>query len=65
MDYIALAKRAYQITIKHPFLWIFGMFVVGTVGFSNIGSLNDKDRAGLHNISQAQINNYINEYLRQ
>ncbi len=62
MDYIALAKRAYQITIKHPFLWIFGMFVVGTVGFSNIGSLNDKDRAGLHNISQAQINNYINEH---
>src|SRR3990167_5182394 len=35
MDYIGIVKNAYQITIKHKFLWIFGLFAGGMAGFKS------------------------------
>lgn len=32
MDYFGVIKKAYEITIKNKFLWIFGIFVAGTGG---------------------------------
>lgn len=32
MDYISIVKRAYEITIKHRYLWIFGIFAGGLAG---------------------------------
>lgn len=33
MDYLGIIKKAYEITIKHKFLWIFGIFAGGMAGF--------------------------------
>lgn len=33
MDYFAIIKKAYEITIKHKFLWIFGILAGGYGGF--------------------------------
>ncbi len=38
MDYLAIIKKAYQITIKHKFLWIFG-FLAGGFG-AGVGNFN-------------------------
>ncbi len=35
MDYLKILKRAYQITIKHKFLWLFGFLVALTSGGIN------------------------------
>ena len=34
MDYLGIIKRAYYITKKHRFLWIFGIFAGGAASFS-------------------------------
>ena len=38
MDYFAIIKKAYQITLKHKFLWIFGIFAGGAAGFKGFNS---------------------------
>ena len=35
MDYFAIIKKAYQITLKHKFLWIFGIFAGGAAGLKS------------------------------
>ena len=37
MDYLALIKKAYQITLKNRFLWIFGLFVGSAAAFGGFG----------------------------
>jgi len=42
MDYLAIIKKAYQITLKNKFLWIFGILAGGYGGLRtfNVGSPN-------------------------
>lgn len=40
MDYFGIIKRAYEITIKHKFLWIFGILAGGYGGFKGFNSFN-------------------------
>lgn len=37
--YFEIVKKAYELTVKNPWLWIFGLFIGGTTGF-NLGSFN-------------------------
>ncbi|MBM2820647.1 MAG: hypothetical protein HW405_407 [Candidatus Berkelbacteria bacterium] len=34
MDYFGLLKKSFQITLKHRYLWIFGIFIVGIKGLN-------------------------------
>lgn len=36
MDYFGIIKKAYEITIKHKFLWIFGILAGGAGGFRSM-----------------------------
>ncbi len=38
MDYFGIIKKAYEITIKHKFLWIFGILAGGYGGFRGFSS---------------------------
>lgn len=38
MDYFGIIKKAYEITIKHKFLWIFGILAGGYGGFRGFNS---------------------------
>lgn len=38
MDYLGIIKKAYHITIKHKFLWIFGILAGGFGGFQGFSS---------------------------
>lgn len=38
MDYIGIVKKAYHLTIKHKFLWIFGILAGGFGGFQGFNS---------------------------
>ncbi len=38
MDYLGIIKRAYEISIKHKFLWIFGILAGGYGGFRGLNS---------------------------
>lgn len=40
MDYSKLLKKAFDITVHHPLLWVFGLFVIGT---SNLNFLYFQD----------------------
>ncbi len=40
MDYFGIIKKAYEITIKHKFLWIFGILAGGIGGFKGSNSFN-------------------------
>lgn len=62
MDYLDLLKRAWQITIKYKFLWIFGLFLGGSsfgggVNFnSNLDKYSDKvDRNQITNLFEKSV----------
>jgi len=38
MDYFGIIKKAYEITIKHKFLWIFGILAGGYGGFKSFNA---------------------------
>ena len=38
MDYFGIIKKAYEITIKHKFLWIFGILAGGMGGFGGFNT---------------------------
>jgi len=52
MDYLGIIKRAFQITIKHKFLWILGFLAAFTEG----GMVN----INLGNFNSTDINNFKN-----
>jgi len=60
MDYFALAKRAYKLTIENKFLWIFGL-LAGSVGtftgyrFNSFGSSEKQD------INEAELNQLLEQ----
>ncbi|MFA6493053.1 MAG: hypothetical protein WCV58_02880 [Patescibacteria group bacterium] len=63
MDYMAILKKSFAITIKNRYLWIFAI-LAGGVGsnwgsFSNGSSFSDKWD---NTINQAQISNFWNNY---
>ncbi len=37
--YFEIVKKAYELTVKNPWLWVFGLFIGGTLGL-NLGSFN-------------------------
>lgn len=67
MDYFGIIKKAYHITIKNKFLWIFGILIAGVGGvstfspnFSYQGSSND---LGLgQNLTSAQFEQKLVEF---
>lgn len=62
MDYLALAKRAYKLTIENKFLWIFG-FLAGSVGgltgyqFSSLNGSSSKTE----NIDHAKLQQLLDQ----
>lgn len=58
MDYFGLVKRAFQITIKNKYLWLFGFFVGasgGSMNFYNGGGGNTAGTRGINNYSYDQF----------
>lgn len=67
MDYISIIKRAYEITIKQKFLWIFGIFAGAGIGFGSYqgsgwtgGSADKLDNT---NQTYTQVTSYIDQHI--
>lgn len=68
MDYIGILKKAYQITIKNKFLWIFGVLIAGAGGIASFNpgfnyptSSKDTDQWGA-TLTSAQFEQKLAEF---
>lgn len=65
MDYIELLKKAFKITIKNKFLWIFGFFAGASAfgsGFNFGGAGNRNGQLQNLNLTKDQIANFLNQH---
>jgi hypothetical protein len=62
MNYSDLIKRAYQLTIKNRFLWIFGIFLGGMAAFGDFNQFNKKSFNSL-GLDQAKISNFVSQHV--
>lgn len=57
MDYLGLLKKAFHLTLKNRFLWIFGIFTGAAGGIGGISSYTPEFKADKSNLSQ-KIGNF-------
>ena len=66
IDYWDVLKKAFQITFRHKFLWIFGLFLGVSSGGANFGTFNTGNFSGTNTSStniQSGAQNFFTDYL--
>ena len=66
IDYWDVLKKAFQITFRHKFLWVFGLFLGVSSGGANFGSFNTSNFSGINTSStniQSDAQSIFTDYL--
>ena len=66
MDYFKLIKKAYQISIKNRFLWIFGLFTMGAAGLGSARNSRGHENTKMmdfFNLHREQMTDFLNQHL--
>lgn len=68
MDYFGIVKKAYEITIKHKFLWIFGILAGGYGGIRSVSNMGNYSGTGtewqnsINNLNSLTFESFWSQY---